>query len=200
MTELDETALVIKADSRLWRRRLGPLAWAALEHLALAAHPDHHGWAAPLGVRDVAGGIGVTKDTAAPPSPPCAPPAWLAWSNSTGSTGAVAAATGSTCPKASYFRPVLTTRTAPARGTTARTGGTIETALGVQLIGTSQHLPMEMAPPIRPNELAVDAVTWPVCSSANQPVHYSRRSSTTGRFIHLCRSPDQLLTREDFPC
>ena len=60
-----EAALVIGTDSRHWRRRLGPLAWAALEHLALAAHPDHHGWAAPLGVRDIAAGIGVTKDTAA---------------------------------------------------------------------------------------------------------------------------------------
>ena len=58
-------ALVIGIDSQPWRRRLGPLAWAALEHLALAAHPDHHGWAAPLGVRDIAAGIGVTKDTAA---------------------------------------------------------------------------------------------------------------------------------------
>ena len=60
-----EAALVIGTDSRHWRRRLGPLAWAALEPLALAAHPDHHGWAAPLGVRDIAAGIGVTKDTAA---------------------------------------------------------------------------------------------------------------------------------------
>jgi DNA-binding transcriptional ArsR family regulator len=60
-----EAALVIGTDSRHWRRQLGPLAWAALEHLALAAHSDHHGWAAPLGVRDIAAGIGVTKDTAA---------------------------------------------------------------------------------------------------------------------------------------
>ncbi|MDA8045750.1 MAG: hypothetical protein M0Z30_11025 [Actinomycetota bacterium] len=43
----------------------GPLAWAPLEHLALAAHPDRQGWAAPLGVREIATGIGVTKDTAA---------------------------------------------------------------------------------------------------------------------------------------
>jgi hypothetical protein len=41
----------------------GPLAWAAIKHLALAA--NHDGWAAPLGVRDFGGGIGVTKDTAA---------------------------------------------------------------------------------------------------------------------------------------
>ena len=47
------------------RELKGPLAWAALEHLALAAQRDHQGWAAPLGVRDIATGIGVTKDTAA---------------------------------------------------------------------------------------------------------------------------------------
>jgi DNA-binding transcriptional ArsR family regulator len=65
VTEPDETAIVMGAQSRTWRRRLGPLAWAALEHLLLAAHPDHQGWAAPVGVRDIATGIGVTKDTAA---------------------------------------------------------------------------------------------------------------------------------------
>ena len=58
-------ALLIAAESRAWRRQLGPMAWAALEHLALAAHPDELGWAAPVGVRDVAAGLGVTKDTAA---------------------------------------------------------------------------------------------------------------------------------------
>lgn len=42
-----------------------PLAWAALEYLARAAQRDHRGWAAPLGVGDIATGIGVTKDTAA---------------------------------------------------------------------------------------------------------------------------------------
>jgi hypothetical protein len=57
--------LLITSDSRAWRRQLGPLAWAALEHLALAAQPGEAGWAAPVGVRDVAGGLGVTKDTAA---------------------------------------------------------------------------------------------------------------------------------------
>jgi hypothetical protein len=57
--------LIVAAESRAWRRRLGALAWAALEHLALAAQPDEMGWAAPVGVRDVATGLGVTKDTAA---------------------------------------------------------------------------------------------------------------------------------------
>lgn len=57
--------LLVAAESRAWRRRLGALAWAALEHLALAAQPDEMGWAAPVGVRDVAAGLGVTKDTAA---------------------------------------------------------------------------------------------------------------------------------------
>jgi hypothetical protein len=57
--------LVIDTASRVWRRRLGALAWAALEELALTAHPSEHGWVAPVGVRDVATGIGTTKDTAA---------------------------------------------------------------------------------------------------------------------------------------
>lgn len=57
--------LLINGDSQGWRRQLGPLAWAALEHLALAAEPHELGWAAPVGVRDVAAGLGVTKDTAA---------------------------------------------------------------------------------------------------------------------------------------
>ena len=65
MTERDETAVLVYANSGIWRRRLRPLAWAALEHLALAARPDQHGWVAHLGVRDIAAGIGVTKDTAA---------------------------------------------------------------------------------------------------------------------------------------
>lgn len=58
-------ALVTEPPSRAWRRRLGPLAWVALEHLALSSHLTDHGWEAPLGVRDPATGIGVTKDTAA---------------------------------------------------------------------------------------------------------------------------------------
>ncbi len=57
--------LWIDARSRAWRRQLGVLAWAALEDLALAAHPSDQGWVAPVGVRDIARGIGVTKDTAA---------------------------------------------------------------------------------------------------------------------------------------
>jgi DNA-binding transcriptional ArsR family regulator len=65
VTEPGDTTLVIGTKSGAWRRRLGPLAWAALVHLALIANPDHHGWAAALGVRDIATGIGVSKDTAA---------------------------------------------------------------------------------------------------------------------------------------
>jgi hypothetical protein len=57
--------LVIGPESQQSRRKLGALAWAALEHLALSARQDEHGWAAPVGVRDVATAIGVTKDTAA---------------------------------------------------------------------------------------------------------------------------------------
>lgn len=57
--------LSVTAASRGWRRRLGPLAWTVLEELALASHLTDRGWVAPIGVRDVAAGIGVTKDTAA---------------------------------------------------------------------------------------------------------------------------------------
>ena len=57
--------LRLNAESRIWRRRLGPLAWAVLEDLALTAHNTDQGWVAPIGVRDIAASIGVTKDTAA---------------------------------------------------------------------------------------------------------------------------------------
>jgi hypothetical protein len=57
--------LLITSESRDCRRQLGAMAWAALEHLALAAQPEGLGWAAPVGVREVAAGLGVTKDTAA---------------------------------------------------------------------------------------------------------------------------------------
>ena len=57
--------LIVKARSSVWRRQLGPPAWAALEDLALAAHHTEHGWVAPVGVRDIASRVGVTKDTAA---------------------------------------------------------------------------------------------------------------------------------------
>jgi DNA-binding MarR family transcriptional regulator len=57
--------LVIGNESLLWQRRLTPRAWTALQHLALCSRRTEHGWAAAVGVRDVAAGIGVTKDTAA---------------------------------------------------------------------------------------------------------------------------------------
>ena len=65
MTDSDELVLVARPQSATWRRRLGPLAWTALECLALSAYPDSQGWAAPVGVRGIAAKIGVTKDTAA---------------------------------------------------------------------------------------------------------------------------------------
>ncbi len=58
-------ALVTEPPVAAWLRRLGPLAWVALEHLALSSHLSDQGWVAPVGVRDVATGINVTKDTAA---------------------------------------------------------------------------------------------------------------------------------------
>jgi hypothetical protein len=59
------SSLLLGPESRHWRRQLGALAWFALEELALAAHLDRQGWAAPLGVRDIASAMGTTKDSAA---------------------------------------------------------------------------------------------------------------------------------------
>ncbi len=56
--------LVCGPASRPWRRQLGPLAWAALEELALTSHPDDHGWVSPVGVAAIATGIGTTAATA----------------------------------------------------------------------------------------------------------------------------------------
>lgn len=57
--------LRVTAESRAVRRRLGPLPWAVLEELALAARPREDSWLAPLGVRAIGTALGVTKDTAA---------------------------------------------------------------------------------------------------------------------------------------
>ena len=51
--QLTAAALVITPDSVLLRRQLGPLAWMALQHLALNCHRTEGGWAAGLGVRDI---------------------------------------------------------------------------------------------------------------------------------------------------
>ncbi len=58
-------ALVATEESLALRRRLGPLAWSTLQHMALGSHRTERGWAVPMGVRDIAAGIAVTKDTAA---------------------------------------------------------------------------------------------------------------------------------------
>ena len=50
--------------SRAWRRQLGPLAWTALEELALTSHPDHRGRVSPVGVAAIATGIGTTAASA----------------------------------------------------------------------------------------------------------------------------------------
>jgi hypothetical protein len=57
--------LVVTAESSHVRRDLGPLAWTTLQHLALNSHRTAQGWAVGMGVRQVAAGLGVTKDTAA---------------------------------------------------------------------------------------------------------------------------------------
>jgi hypothetical protein len=61
----DARVLIISPESVHLQRRLGPLAWTVLQHLALACHRTEGGWAAAVGVRDIAFSIGVTKDTAA---------------------------------------------------------------------------------------------------------------------------------------
>jgi hypothetical protein len=58
-------ALVIATQSLPLQRRVGPLAWTALQHLALRSDRTDQGWAVAVGVRDIAAGLGVTKDTAA---------------------------------------------------------------------------------------------------------------------------------------
>ena len=59
----DGPALLIVAGGLSLARQLGPLPWTALQHLAFASQPTNDGWAAAVGVRDIAAGIGVTKDT-----------------------------------------------------------------------------------------------------------------------------------------
>jgi hypothetical protein len=57
--------LLITAESLPWRQQLGPLGWTVLQHLALSCRSTDRGWAVAVGVRDIAAGLGVTKDTAA---------------------------------------------------------------------------------------------------------------------------------------
>lgn len=57
--------LILTATSLQLGRRIGPLAWMTLQYLALSSHRVERGWAAAVGVRDVAAATGVTKDTAA---------------------------------------------------------------------------------------------------------------------------------------
>ena len=152
-----EAALVLGTDSRHWRR-VGPLAWAALEHLALAARPDHQGWAAPLGVRDIATGIGVTKDTAARAVTASAPPAWSLSNNSIGSTDAAEPATGSTSRTGSSYEHVLPIKTALCSNSTRIAVPILQTRTGVRIIRTARRPPAcrvssqqpSAAPNIRP--------------------------------------------------
>ncbi len=65
MTGSPTNQIRLDPASRSWRRRLGPLAWAVLEELALTARLTEQGWAAPVGVRAIGTAVGVTKDTAA---------------------------------------------------------------------------------------------------------------------------------------
>lgn len=57
--------LVLSAESHAHRRKLGALAWAALEEMALSAVADDNGWYMVGGVREIGASMGVTKDTAA---------------------------------------------------------------------------------------------------------------------------------------
>ena len=171
------------------------MAWAALEDLALGAHPDKR-LGRPVGVRDVAGGIGVTKDTAARAVSALADAGLVAWTRVDGPTDDAESGYRLHLPEGVLLQTCPNNPDSTARGTTARTGGTIETALGVQSIRTSQHLPMAMAPPIRPNELAVDAVDLArLQARRTSPSSTADTLRQRGRFIHASPIPDQLQAR-----
>lgn len=62
----DRACLLVTARSHLVRRALGPVAWSALEVLALQSRQDEAGaLVVTLGVRDLAGQLGVGRDAAA---------------------------------------------------------------------------------------------------------------------------------------
>ncbi len=61
-----EPVVVLTGAARDLRRRVGPVAWAVLEDVALDAVPDPGGWlVATTNVRRVADQVGVSKDSAA---------------------------------------------------------------------------------------------------------------------------------------
>ena len=62
---MSTSVLVIAAASRASRRELGAQAWCVLEELVLGAENDGEGLVAAVGVREIAGRLGITKDTAA---------------------------------------------------------------------------------------------------------------------------------------
>ncbi len=75
--------LILKPQSSVWRGQLGRLAWAALEDLAFVAHHTEQGWVAPVGVLDIAAGVGGHQRNRGPssrgpgrswPGRPSAPP------------------------------------------------------------------------------------------------------------------------------
>jgi DNA-binding MarR family transcriptional regulator len=59
--------LTVDAGAAATRRELGPLAWLVLEELALHAGQDGEAGilTSAVGVRDLAGALGISKDTAA---------------------------------------------------------------------------------------------------------------------------------------
>ena len=66
MLESEGASLVVMAGSSVARRKLGPVAWSALEVLALQARQDAAGGlVVVLGVRELAGQLGVGRDAAA---------------------------------------------------------------------------------------------------------------------------------------
>ena len=65
MTGPSVNRILLTQTSSTWRRRLGPMAWAVLEELALAARPTEQGWTTPVGVRYLGTVLGITKNTAA---------------------------------------------------------------------------------------------------------------------------------------
>ena len=112
--------LIVKPHSNVWRRRVGPLAWAALEDLALATHHSEQGWVAPVGVRDIAAASGSPKTPPPEPSPPWAGPDWSSLGASKHHTAGGAPATASISPTGLSYEPAPPVQTRLHHSPTSR--------------------------------------------------------------------------------
>ena len=123
---------VTEPDERLWssaptagRGDAGSARWHGPPwNIALAAHPDHQGWAAPLGVRD-SPAVSAHQDTAAPAVTALRAAGLVALEHLERIDGRRRSGYRLHLPEGVLLQTCPNNRTAPARGTTARTGGTI---------------------------------------------------------------------------